>query len=86
MRRVTCVSLHALRVKLCVDLHLCSRMRSFDVYYTTVIVCCQVFVTVFLKVFLRKFFRIVSIRAFTCVGVVSIVAFVFGGVAGFCWV
>ena len=37
------------------DQHLCSRMRSFDVYYTMFIVCWQVFVTCFLKVFLRKF-------------------------------
>lgn len=31
-----------------VDLHLCSRMRSFVFYYTMVIVFCQVFVTCFL--------------------------------------
>ena len=61
MRRVTCVSLHALRVKLCVDLHLCSRMRSFVFYYTTVIVFCQVFVTSFLKKVLRSFSSLLAL-------------------------
>lgn len=50
-------------------------MLCFGVYYIMFIVCCQVFVTCFLKVFLRKFFVVVSIGAF-----------VFGGVSGFCWV
>lgn len=70
------VSPHAQGVQFLVfDLHLCSRMRSFVFYYIMFIVCCQVFVTCFLKVFLRKFFVVVSIGAF-----------VFGGVSGFCWV
>ena len=77
-------ALRAQRVQfLCVDLHLCSRMRSFVFYYTICFVFCQVFVTVFLKVFLRKFVAFVR-RCFVCV--VSIGAFVFGGVSGFCWV
>lgn len=55
-------------------------MLCFDVYYTMFIVCCQVFVTSFLKVFLRKFVAFVR-RYFVCV--VSIGAFVFGACRGF---
>lgn len=61
-------------------------MRSFNVYYTICFVFCQVFVTSFLKVFLRKFFVVLSCLIHPWVGVVSIRAFVFGGVSGFCWV
>lgn len=68
-------TLRVLRVKLCLDQHLCSRMLCFDVYYTMTVVFCQVFVTFFLKVFLRSFVAFVR-RCFVCV--VSIGAFVFG--------
>ena len=46
-------------------------MLCFDVYYTMVIVCCQVFVTFFLKVFLRKFFVVLSCLIHPWVGAVA---------------
>lgn len=81
-------TLRAQRVKLLFDLHLCSRMRFLDFYYTMVIVCCQVFVTCFLKVFLS---RVVMFDT-PLVWVVSIGAVVLGarrvfgrvGCLGFC--
>jgi len=67
---------------MCCDLHLCSRMRSFDVYYTMVIVVCQVFVTFFLKKVLLFFSSLLSCLIPPWVGGVSIGAVVLGA----CWV